>query len=789
MRRFLSLCLALLVAACVPYGTSAQSTARSPQQLNGFSRSVAMGGDLLFVGEPQTTHTPGRVFAFANEDGSWTQHTHLEADDGAVGDGFGRALSATEKAVAVASSDAVYVFSQTDGAWTQSARLTPSDSIDGFGSDLALVNDHLFVGASSRRGTGGLYVYQKQDDGSWTETTKLLGDAVRAGDQFGAAVTATDAHVLVGAPRKDSGTVFVFQQDDAGQWTQQEVLTEDGLDGRAAFGAALQAHEGHLLVGAPRSNSATGDVFSYTHNTETGTWEPAGQLVPFDGASRYLFGSALDIASDGAWIGAPGADGRAGALYHVERDADTGAWSTMQRLTHPEATSGAMLGATLAVGADGVAVGLPGADYGAGALTVFESQEGTWTASAPIVPDTESPLQAITGSETPCTDGTAEGFDCKQMDLLSFVPLDEMGADRGVVINDIWGWTDPETGHEYALVGRTEGTSFVDVTDPVNPVYVGNLPMTEGARGNVWRDVKVYENHAYIVADNAGEHGMQVFDLTHLRDVSAEEAPVTFEHDAHYDKIHSAHNVVINEETGYAYVVGSSGGGQTCGGGLHMVNIQEPTNPTFEGCFADPSTGRTGTGYSHDAQCVIYDGPDADYQGREICLGFNETAISIADVTDKENPKAISTASYPQHAYVHQGWFTEDQKYFYVNDELDEINGLADNTRTLIWDVTDLDDPQLVKEYFLSEPSTDHNLYVKGTTMYQSNYVSGIRMLDVSDPENPEEIGHFDTVPFGDNGAGFGGSWSNYPYFESGTIIVTSMNEGLFVVKKAQQGL
>jgi choice-of-anchor B domain-containing protein len=410
-------------------------------------------------------------------------------------------------------------------------------------------------------------------------------------------------------------------------------------------------------------------------------------------------------------------------------------------------------------------------------------------ASAPIVPESESPLQAIMGDKAPCTDGSAEGFDCKQVDLLSFLPLDMIGADRGVVTNDIWGWTDPETGREYALVGRTDGTSFVDVTDATNPVYVGDLPMTDGARGNVWRDIKVYENHAYVVADNAGEHGMQVFDLTALRDADPEAMPITFEQAAHYDKIHSAHNVIINTDTGYAYIVGSSGGGQTCGGGLHMVNIQEPTKPTFEGCFADPSTGRTGTGYSHDAQCVIYNGPDADYQGREICLGFNETAISIADVTDKENPKAISTASYPNHAYVHQGWLTEDHRYFYVNDELDEINGLAENTRTLIWDVQDLDDPQLVKEYFLSEPSTDHNLYIKGSTMYQSNYVSGLRVLDVSDPENPEQVGHFDTVPFGDNSAGFGGSWSNYPYFKSGTIVVTSMNEGLFVVKKSQQGL
>jgi hypothetical protein len=73
--------------------------------------------------------------------------------------------------------------------------------------------------------------------------------------------------------------------------------------------------------------------------------------------------------------------------------------------------------------------------------------------------------------------------------------------------------------------------------------------------------------------------------------------------------------------------------------------------------------------------------------------------------------------------------------------------------------------------------------------MYQSNYVSGLRVVDVSNPTEPKEIGHFDTVPFGDNSAGFGGSWSNYPYFESGTIVVTSMEEGLFVLKRSKQEL
>ena len=198
--------------------------------------------------------------------------------------------------------------------------------------------------------------------------------------------------------------------------------------------------------------------------------------------------------------------------------------------------------------------------------------------------------------------------------------------------NDNWGWQDPATGRQYALVGMTDRASFVDMSDPLNPRVVGILPMPETANGSAWRDIKTYENHAFIVSDGAGAHGMQVFDLTRLRDVTGD--PVVFEADAHYTQIASAHNIVINEDTGFAFSVGSSSGGETCGGGLHIIDVREPKNPTFAGCFSDPQTGRASTGYTHDAQCVTYSGPDADYQGREICFGANETALSIADVTD-----------------------------------------------------------------------------------------------------------------------------------------------------------
>ena len=367
-----------------------------------------------------------------------------------------------------------------------------------------------------------------------------------------------------------------------------------------------------------------------------------------------------------------------------------------------------------------------------------------------------------------CISGLADGYACESIDLKAFLDITEMGGSTATEANDIWGWTDATTGNEYALVGLTTGTAFVDVSDPENPLYLGSLATQTFS--SLWRDIKVYNDHAFIVSE-ASDHGMQVFDLTQLRTVTS--PPVTFSNSAFYNGFGNAHNIVINEDSGFAYSVGSN----TCAGGLHMVDISDPLNPTDAGCFSTD-------GYTHDAQCVMYNGPDTDHTGKEVCINSNEDTITIVDVSDKNNPVQLSRIGYPNSAYVHQGWFTEDQRYFYQNDELDEAGG---NTRTLIWDLEDLDDPFLSSDYFGPTTAIDHNLYVKDDLVYESNYTAGLRILDITDPLNPVEIGFFDTYP-ANNGASFNGAWSSYPFFESGIVIVNSIEDGLFVLEPVLDG-
>ena len=367
-----------------------------------------------------------------------------------------------------------------------------------------------------------------------------------------------------------------------------------------------------------------------------------------------------------------------------------------------------------------------------------------------------------------CTDGMAGIYPCKNVDLLAHLPLPSIGGGSG---NDIWGWTDPQTNREYALMGLSTGTAFVDITDPAAPIYLGNLPTHSVS--SIWRDIKVYANYAFIVSEAPG-HGMQIFDLTLLRTVPT--PPATFVETMHYDGINSAHNIAINTDTGFAYVVGAN----NCGGGLHMVNIQDPLAPEFAGCFS-------ADGYTHDTQCVIYTGPDINYQGHEICFSANEDTLTIVDVSDKANPQQVARETYAGVSYTHQGWLTEDHTTFLLDDEGDEID-YGTNTRTFIWDVTTLTEPTILRRYTADTTAIDHNLYIYNGKIYQANYRAGLRILEGSDfvTSQPVETAYFDTYP-DDNAASFDGAWSVYPFFASGTIIVSDINRGLMILKASSQ--
>jgi choice-of-anchor B domain-containing protein len=368
-------------------------------------------------------------------------------------------------------------------------------------------------------------------------------------------------------------------------------------------------------------------------------------------------------------------------------------------------------------------------------------------------------------SDLPCVGGLAGDFPCSNVDLLAYVALPDFGA-ASTSANDIWGWTDPETGIDYALLGLRDGLAFVELADPRSPVFLGKLPSHTAA--SLWRDVEVRGHHALVVSEAAG-HGMQVFDLRQLAGVVA--PPLTFTATAHYAGFGNAHTLAVNEETGFAYALGSN----TCAGGLHMVDVTDPLQPAFAGCFS-------ADGYTHDAQCVVYHGPDLAHQGRELCFASNTDTLTIVDVTVKGGPVQISRTGYAGVGYTHQGWLTPDHAFFLLDDEWDEAQQ-GHPTRTRVWDVRDLEAPFVTGHHDAATEAIDHNQYVRGDHVFQGNYRAGVRILRLGDLEQAQlgEVAFFDTFPLDDEPA-YAGVWSVYPFFASGVVIASDMSSGLFVL-------
>lgn len=365
---------------------------------------------------------------------------------------------------------------------------------------------------------------------------------------------------------------------------------------------------------------------------------------------------------------------------------------------------------------------------------------------------------------TPCVGGMAAGYPCSNIDLLSVLPLSSIGGGNG---NSMWGWTDSTTGKEYIIFGRTTGASFIDVSTPTAPVYLGNLPSYNGTSSS-WRDIKVYANHAFIGADSISTHGMQVFDLTRLRGVTT---PQTFTADARYTGFGNSHTLAVNEQTGFIYAVGTN----TCSGGVHMVNVQNPKVPTNAGCVSND-------GYVHENQCVVYHGPDTTYTNREICFNYNVDTLTIVDVTNKAAPVQLSRTTYSGVGYCHQGWLTGDHSRLLMDDELDSD---TPGTKTFIWNVSDLNAPVNTGVYVSPTiQATDHNQYIIGNKVYQASYRAGLRILDITNiaSNSLTEIGYFDIYPAANN-TGFNGAWNNYPFFASGTIAISGIEQGLVLVK------
>ena len=290
------------------------------------------------------------------------------------------------------------------------------------------------------------------------------------------------------------------------------------------------------------------------------------------------------------------------------------------------------------------------------------------------------------------------------------------------IITDVWGYDDPVTGKNYAIVGLNgpDGVAIVDVTDPDQPFLASTV---EGVPGF---DVKVWDHYVYSVTGGGGENMGAVVDITD---------PL---HPRYVGPFDSAHNITVDNR-GYLYASGPS---------LRVYDLlTDPTSPTQ--IWQSGSSG-------HDASIIgtwLYD--------------FHGSQTNIYDATDPSAPVLISTIDPPNIAYHHSGWTSKDGNYLFICDELAK-GPMADIT---VWDISDPAHPFMVAT-FRDPNATVHNLYIIDDLAFVSYYTAGFRVFDVSNPTRPRMIGEFDTAASAQEG--FSGAFGVYPFTQTGLVYVTN---------------
>jgi choice-of-anchor B domain-containing protein len=304
-----------------------------------------------------------------------------------------------------------------------------------------------------------------------------------------------------------------------------------------------------------------------------------------------------------------------------------------------------------------------------------------------------------------------------------------------------WIYVAPD-GHEYALLGAQTGTVIIDMDNmPLDEVAFISGPVSN------WREITVVGQHAYVTTEgsSADHPGMQVISLENL----PEEAPLVATFNSTFSRGHILQKDIF-QEAPYVYVIGT-----TATSGIHIIDVSDPANPVQVGLYAPGY-------YIHD--CHV--------RGDLLfAAAFFNGVTEVLDISDRTNPVVIAEIPDPGGS-THSYSTTEDGNYLIVADEADGLPGR-------IYDISDLQNPEELAQYTASEASLVHNPYVRGDFCFISHNTEGIRVLDITDPATPVEVGFYDTYE-GPSG-GFNGLWSACPYSSSGRIIGGNRENGLYM--------
>ena len=329
----------------------------------------------------------------------------------------------------------------------------------------------------------------------------------------------------------------------------------------------------------------------------------------------------------------------------------------------------------------------------------------------------------------------------------------------GQTLANICGYVD-KTGKEYALVGASKGTSIVDISNPDAPKEVKLVtgPTSE------WREIKVRGDYAYVTTEGGG--GLQIINLASLPTASGitDKSWTGNGAAANLTSIHALH---IDKNFVYLY------GSKLLKEGAIVADITDPNNPVYVGNYQSTGSGRVP--YVHDG----YVRNDTLY-ACHIFGGF----VDIIDFRDKKNPKVLGLVHTPTN-FSHNSWLSENSKYMFTTDE----------NKSSFLTAYDISDPANIKEVDRIQSNPGLNSIVHNTHIIKVNgheyavtswYRDGFTIVAVDRPGNLVQVGNYDTYPSG-SGEGFNGDWGVFPYFPSGNIVVSNIEDGLYVFTPTYQ--
>jgi choice-of-anchor B domain-containing protein len=352
----------------------------------------------------------------------------------------------------------------------------------------------------------------------------------------------------------------------------------------------------------------------------------------------------------------------------------------------------------------------------------------------------------------------AQQYDALNIDFLSNWrddSFDYSGLDAHY--NSIWGHYDPVKKREYAILGGTNGTYFIDVTHPLNPrmrAYV------EGRQKNcIWREYKSYSNYAYLISDDASPNSFQIVDMSYLPD------SVHVVHDSN-DIFEQAHTLYIDGDKLYLASVRKK---DNTYHPMEVYSLADPKKPTLLRSLSDdyPQIGGV-----HD----MFVRNDTVY----VSAGFQGLYV-FKFMPDHRFIMLGSLTSYPGAGYNHSSWLTPDGKTLAFCDEV------PDKLPAKIADVSDLSDIRVTSTFYSNQGATAHNPYIVGDkTLVLAYYQDGVQIYDISNPYNPKRTAYFDTHPQNGNnypaGTAYNGCWGAYPFLPSGVLLASDRQNGLFVL-------